>query len=57
MFKQQHFYRNIAGLIGLIVGFRLIAFFALLRKTYRKSWSTIRLFYFFFFLEKRSDYD
>jgi hypothetical protein len=34
---QNFFYRDIGGLCGLIVGFRLVAFFALLSKTYRKN--------------------
>lgn len=36
-FDPNLFYRDIGGLCGLIVGFRFLAFFALLSKTYRKN--------------------
>lgn len=36
-FVQDYFYRNIGCLIALIAGFRILGFFALLKKTYRRN--------------------
>ncbi|XP_057365334.1 protein white-like [Daphnia carinata] len=36
-YNPDFYYRDIIGLCGLIVGFRVLAFFALLRKTYWKD--------------------
>ncbi|XP_057379243.1 protein white-like [Daphnia carinata] len=36
-FNPDYFYRDIGGLFALILAFRILAFLALLRKTYRKN--------------------